>query len=105
MKDVGAYIIKKSYRNSTEYRKDHRGYTLNPEGDNARTTRMRQYDDDSATIRLRKGENVIARMRERESTMTTIRQCDDDSATIRQRQCDSTIAIMREYDYENATIP
>ncbi|KAH3715861.1 hypothetical protein DPMN_058575 [Dreissena polymorpha] len=46
-------------------------------------TRMRKYDDDSAAIRWRECENVIARMRERDSTMTTMRQCDDDSATIR----------------------
>ncbi|KAH3852761.1 hypothetical protein DPMN_095279 [Dreissena polymorpha] len=59
-------------------------------------TIMRQYDDDSATIRWRECENAMARMRKRHTTMTTMRQCDDDSATIRWRQCDSTIAIMQE---------
>ncbi|KAH3782140.1 hypothetical protein DPMN_160051 [Dreissena polymorpha] len=65
-------------------------------------TRMRQYDDESATIRWRECENAMARMRERYSTMTTMRQCDDDSAAIRWRQCDSTMATMREC--ENARV-
>ncbi|KAH3876324.1 hypothetical protein DPMN_000163 [Dreissena polymorpha] len=46
-------------------------------------TRMRQYDDVSATIRWRECENAMARMRERESTMTTMRQCDNTMATVR----------------------
>ncbi|KAH3897178.1 hypothetical protein DPMN_021363 [Dreissena polymorpha] len=41
---------------------------------------MRQYDDDSATIRWRQCVSTMAKMRERDSTMTTMRQCDDDSA-------------------------
>ncbi|KAH3861144.1 hypothetical protein DPMN_024072 [Dreissena polymorpha] len=49
---------------------------------------VRQYDDDSATIRWRQCDSTMARMRERDSTTTTMRQCDDDSATMRCRQCD-----------------
>ncbi|KAH3880190.1 hypothetical protein DPMN_004100 [Dreissena polymorpha] len=91
----------------------HREYKLKSRGrerDNA-MTRMRQYDDDSATIRWREsdGENAIcdstmATMRECKSMMTRIRQCDDKSATIRWRERDGENARTREYDDENARV-
>ncbi|KAH3856519.1 hypothetical protein DPMN_099109 [Dreissena polymorpha] len=71
-------------------------------------TRMRQYDDDSAQLRLRECDMAITRMRERQSTMTRMRQYDDDSATntmarTRWRECDDTMATVR-YDYRIVAI-
>ncbi|KAH3813389.1 hypothetical protein DPMN_141845 [Dreissena polymorpha] len=53
-------------------------------------TTVRQYDDDSATIRWRQCDSTMATMRWCDNTMTTVRQNDDESATIRWRQCNST---------------
>ncbi|KAH3753504.1 hypothetical protein DPMN_188142 [Dreissena polymorpha] len=56
-------------------------------------TRMRQYDDNSATIRWRECEHAMARMRERDSTMTTMRQCDGDSEIVRLQKPANFICI------------
>ncbi|KAH3877932.1 hypothetical protein DPMN_001812 [Dreissena polymorpha] len=65
-------------------------------------TRMRQYDDDSTTIRWKECENAIVRRRQYDSAMTTLRQYDGDSAIVRWRQCENVRT--RECDDENVTI-
>ncbi|KAH3717298.1 hypothetical protein DPMN_060081 [Dreissena polymorpha] len=56
---------------------------------NART---RKNDEQSATIRWRECENAMARMRERDSTMT-MRQYDGAGAIVRWGQCDNHIVL------------